>query len=84
MTREQGKRLWGFLKRVRSVPIEVWVFQDEGDGRALSVAMGVCDAMNLKRKEHIYQVGAPDSLNDEQPPNKYVYEMTKLAKSLVM
>src|SRR5262249_9743748 len=69
MNRGIGKRLWALLTRHRDLPPEVFVFQDGGDRRALSLALGVCDSLALDRRETIYR---PDDRRgvgaDENPP----------------
>lgn len=84
-TREDGKALWSFLTRKRDVPWEVCVLADRSGGRlALSVALGIVDALRLPR----YAVFCPnregDEVNDdEKPSNPHVHNIVKSSKALV-
>ena len=53
MTRETGKKLWSFLLRRRQREPELIVLQDDGDGRALSLAYAIADALRLARSQAV-------------------------------
>lgn len=84
MTREHGKQFWSFLTRKRGSSPDVWVIVSQQGNRALSLAMGVCDAMNLKRGESVYQVGNPDNKNEGDAPNKHIWEVVTSTKGMVI
>ncbi len=82
-----GKALWFFLLKQRPMPWEVVVIVDNGgeDRRAISVALGISDAMQMKRNESIYVASNPDvpwSSKDEAP-NKHVFDVVKLSRMTV-
>jgi predicted phage terminase large subunit-like protein len=84
LTREQVKRLWGFLTRKYSVNPGVIIFQDEGDRRALSLAKGLCDCLKLPGVG-VSHVGSPEvNWRDKPAPNKFVYDLMKAGKDLVV
>lgn len=83
MNRDQGKRLWTFLRRQRGEKHEVIVFQDDGDRRALSVAYAVCDVLRLPRTV-IYVVNREDMNTKGQAPNSHVYDTVRMARGLVI
>ena len=86
MTREIGKKLWGFLLRKRDVQTLLFVILDEGDRRALSIAYGIADALGLDRSHTIWKVDQTDwraKLGDV-PPNRHVFEMTKATRYSVV
>jgi len=82
MTREEGKDLWKFLLKSRDRTPEVFVICDGGDGRALSVAYGVVDALRIPRSA-VFRTADPDSKCEDAPPNDYVYHLTKESKGMV-
>jgi hypothetical protein len=86
MTPELGKKLWSFLLRRRDPAPGVFVLQDEGDRRALSVAYAIADVLGLRRSETIYQVSRGDwrAGPEDIPPNRHIYEMTKRTRDLVV
>jgi predicted phage terminase large subunit-like protein len=93
-SREMLKKLWVCLKKKRGdVGIEVIVLTDSGgdDRRALSTALGICDAEHLKRSTTIYKLGdssdwkADDKvLPDKTMFNNHVYQMVKSCASMVL
>jgi hypothetical protein len=86
MTRETGKKLWSFLLRRRGWAPEVFVLQDNGDRRALSVAYAIADVLRLGRSKAIYKADGEGWQADEDtaPPNRHVYEMTKRSRGMVI
>lgn len=86
MSREHGKKLWGLLTRRRADPPQVYVFHDDAaaPNRAMSVAMAFCDANRLRYGEAITAPHVPDSDVGGPPPNRHVYEVTKLCRNMVM
>jgi hypothetical protein len=85
MTRELGRKLWSFLLRQRPAP-EVIVLQDEGDRRAISVAYAICDVLGLKRSTAICNATGQEWNRPENdvPPNRHVYDMTKESRRMVV
>ncbi len=67
MRRDHGKRLWAFLAKHRDPPPEVFVIADDGDRRALSLALAVCDALGLDRAATVYRPGHPTSISPRKP-----------------
>jgi hypothetical protein len=88
MTREQGKKLWSVLLRHREPPAGLWVFVDNGeaDRRALSVALGVCDALHLARAATILWPEEPDrkGRDEDQAPNPGVCDTVRKARFTVV
>jgi hypothetical protein len=82
MQRDHARRLWAFLLRQlsgKAAPIpEVLVVSDEGDRRALSVALAVADGLPLPRAS-IYLASDPDRKlgKDYRPPNDHVFQTAK-------
>jgi predicted phage terminase large subunit-like protein len=83
MTSEHGRALWKFLLKEREVKPEVFVFQDEGDERARALAVAVCEAMRLPKETAIYDCEGTDN-QCKGPQNSHVYDMTKLARGLMV
>jgi hypothetical protein len=85
MDRAAGKKLWGFLLRRRDPGPAVFVFQDDGDRRALSVAYGVAYVLRAANPT-IQKVGQEEWTPKENdvPPNKHIFEMTKATRETVM
>jgi predicted phage terminase large subunit-like protein len=86
MTRDMGKKLWALLLRKRDPFPEVFVLQDDNERRALSVAYAIADVLRLPRAETIYKLQAADwsARPDEVPPNRFIYDMTKHTRGLVV
>lgn len=83
---EYGKKIWAFLKKQRADQPQVYVIQDEGERKALSVAMAVVDCYSMKRNEVIYILNEPDRKIEEKekPPNQHIYDIVKMARSSVI
>ena len=86
MTPALGKKLWSFLFRRRAEDPGVFVLQDDGDRRALSLAYAICDALGLERSKTIYQMSQEGWTASAQclPPNQHVYETAKRARAMVV
>jgi len=86
MQAEQGKRLWSSVLRKREPPVEVIVIVDEGDNRALSVALAVCDVLALDRSSAIYYPEDPDKkfTKADKAENGFIFDVTKLARNSVL
>lgn len=85
MQKEQGKKLWSLLLKKRDPAAQVWVFQDDGDDRALSMAFAVCDALRLDRDTTIYRPSFPENkYKGETAPNRHVYQVTLSSRSMVI
>ncbi len=84
MRPEHGKRFWSVLLRKRDPWATCFVFQDDGDRRALSAAYAFADALGIPRKA-IAKVGDPDNAHDGRTaPNPHVYAMVKRTRSSVV
>jgi predicted phage terminase large subunit-like protein len=88
MTRDHGKRFWGFYMRQRGATPEVLVIQDNGDGdrRALSLAVAACEVLRKPRSQAICKPTDEDWTVGERdkPPNEHVFRMCKAGRHLVM
>jgi predicted phage terminase large subunit-like protein len=86
MTPALGKKLWSFLLRKRDPAPEVFLLQDDGDRRALSLAYAICDVLRLQHSQAIYHVSQPEwkACADNRPPNRHVYETAKRARAMVV
>jgi hypothetical protein len=88
MQQAHGKRLWGFLTRKTWQPTpQVFVLQDDGDGRALSIALAISAAQNLPASAIIKKAADEDwqaKDKGEEPPNPHVFSMTKSTRHMVV
>jgi predicted phage terminase large subunit-like protein len=86
MSPETGKKLWSFLLRRRDPAPEVFVLQDDGERRALSVAYALAEVLRLGRRGTICKASDLEwkAREEEAPPNRHVYEVTKRTRVLVM
>jgi predicted phage terminase large subunit-like protein len=86
MIREIGKKLWYFLRRRRGWEPEVIVLQDNGDRRALSLAYAIADVLRLDRAHAIHKASGEEwtAHQEDAPPNRHVYEMTKQTRAMVL
>jgi hypothetical protein len=75
----QAKKLWAWLTEpdVRQWQNLVIVDQGGADRRALSLAMAICDALNLPRSCVIDVGEEEDTLIDDDPPNRHIYTTGK-------
>lgn len=83
MSPADGKKFWAFLTRKRQQSPTVLVFQDEGDRRALSLAMGVCEIMRIPRDITIECLDGSDTKRDGIAPNAHVYDMCLATRHMV-
>jgi hypothetical protein len=87
--RDHAVKVWAFVNRVLSgkhhPPPEALVFSDEGDRRALSVALAVCDGLRLPRSV-IHLVGDPDRKHTEKDErtNPHVHRVIREARYAVV
>ena len=81
MVREQGRKLWGFLTRQRQVPIGCYLFQDEGDNRAASLALGYVK-IRWWEPNVIERVGVEEVYRE--PPNPFLFDLMKSTRSMVI
>jgi len=84
LSREGGKSLWGFLVKRYDPSPGLVVLVDDDRERALSVAMGVVDALRIPRKEGIAMPGAGDNVLEGEPPNRHLYRQVKGTRGLVV
>jgi hypothetical protein len=86
MSPEHGKAVWGFLTRKRDPAHEIIVLQDDGDRRALSIGLAICDMLRLQRSATLYKLGDEDwkAMQEDKPPNRHIYEVVKSSRSLVV
>lgn len=85
-TRDHGRKLWTIVAKRRESPVEVVVLADDGDGRAMSTAMGICDVMRLPRKSTICRLGSEgEEVGDKEPaPNQFLYDLVKSCRGMVI
>jgi hypothetical protein len=86
-TRDHAKKLWAFILRQYTTPWQVLVFVDRGgdDGRALSMAMAVADMLRISRNTIFLPAeGETEITDDDTPPNPYIFDVTKLARNMVV
>ena len=83
---EQAKRLWVFVLKKRDPPPELIVVQDQGDRRALSVALALCDTLRLQRQSTIARLDDPDwqVKAGDRPPNNHVFAQVQAGRGLVI
>lgn len=81
LTRDQCRKLWGFLTRQRPTEIQCYIFQDEGDNRAKSLALAY---VKIKGWEPnlIEVVGTEETLRE--PGNPFLYDLVKSTRSMVV
>lgn len=82
MTADHGRKLWGLLTRRRGSPApDVIVVAGGNDNRALSVCLGICDSLRVKRSI-IYRPALPDAdnLGSAEPPLRHVYNLVKATR----
>jgi hypothetical protein len=81
-----GRRLWGLLLRKHDPPprFVVFVGEHESDARQMSVAMAACDGLSYKRDQVFVKLAEQDDSIDRGPPNQFVYETFRLARSSVV
>ncbi len=88
MSRDQGKKLWAYLRRERGAGLpEVILIADDGgrDRRALSVALAIADMMRCGRQVVLSMEQPDETYGDgDEPANRYVYDITKTARHLVL
>jgi predicted phage terminase large subunit-like protein len=86
MTEAMGKKLWSFLLRKRGPAPAVFVLQDDGDRRALSLAYAIADVLGLRRSAAICRLGKDgwQAQPGDVPPNRHVYEMTRRTRNKVV
>lgn len=84
VTQEQCRRLWGLLLRQYAAPPSLVAFASaEKDRIPLSVAYAVCDTLRYDRDRVILDgpAGAGPKHAGREPPNRYVYDMVRKAKT---
>jgi predicted phage terminase large subunit-like protein len=83
LRKEQAKKVWAFLLKDRPAPPSSIVFcESESTNRAVSVALAVCDAFRLPRKDAL----VCDTLEDKmaaEAPNRHVYKTFRAARAYV-
>lgn len=89
INKEMTKKMWfTILKKYEKTP-QIIVIQGEEDGRHISVAMAVCDALNFKRDQALFSLDSGDSsfsgsMLKGEIPNKYVYDVVRDARRLIV
>lgn len=81
MTRDQGRKLWGFLTKNRQEPVGCYVFQDEGDNRAAACALAYVKIRGWEPNV-IEVVGTEETL--KEPVNSFVYDLVKATRGMVV
>lgn len=82
MNRDHAKRFWSHVLRQWADPLEVIVLVDEGDGRALSVALALRHVMP---HWSVMKFSDPDWIPkaEDAPPNRHIFETTKLGRATI-
>jgi predicted phage terminase large subunit-like protein len=80
--REQTKRMWATLLKKYATAPQLIIIQGEDDGRHISVALAICDALGFKRDQAIVSLGNPGNddiipKDKENAPNRYVYDVVR-------
>jgi len=75
MTREHGKKLWGFITRKRPDQYEAIVIVDNGDRRARSIAQGIGEVLRVEK-------GLIET--DKGDLNEHVVNMVKSTRNMVV
>ncbi|RJQ26417.1 hypothetical protein C4577_03635 [Candidatus Parcubacteria bacterium] len=86
MSREQARKMWGFILKKRDVPPITYIIQDNGNGdrRALSMALGISDGLGFVKGKAVYLVNNPDFICEEEPSNKHIYQLCKSTRYMVI
>jgi predicted phage terminase large subunit-like protein len=81
-----GKRLWSFLTRSRGEAPQGVLFVDQGDRRALSVALAVADMSGLDKAKALWQPTQLEwqATRDMRAPNQHVYRIVRESKLSVI
>lgn len=84
--KDDAKRMWAtILKRYQTpTPPQLIIIQGEDDGRHPSVGMAVCDALGYKRDQAFFSLENDDYRHKGDVPNKYVYDVVRDAKRLIV
>lgn len=87
LSRELGKKIWGFLFKKYDPTWQVLILVDE-DGnleRALSVAYGLVDGLHIPRSViHIFGEDGIVCTKEDDPPNEWVYDQLRVSKCYVV
>ncbi len=84
MNRDHARKLWVFLNKKRDKTPLALVFQDDGDRRAMSMAQAVCNVLGRKPESTLLSLLHSDIKVGGEPPNRFVFDLVKLGRSLVM
>jgi len=81
-----GKRIWRALAKRRDPIVTLIAIVDDNASRSLSVALGICDVMRLKREETLVRFGDKEwkSKTGEIAPNVHIYDMIKSTREMVI
>lgn len=83
MTRDHGKKLWGFLTKKREKTALFFVFHSDNIDRAMSAALGVCEVLHLAPKETVYRPGEA-AISEKPGPIPHVYDVVRSTRNLVL
>lgn len=87
LSREQGKQLWAFITKKWDKHWQVLILVDSTDNtnRALSTAYAVSDCLSIPRSAiHVWGNDGEVCTKEDEIPNQWVYDTTRLARSLVV
>lgn len=84
VSKEACRKMWGVLTRKYPTPPEIIIIQGEDDGRHPSVGMAVCDALHFRRDQTLSCLESDDNRHKGDPPNRYVYDVVREGRKLVM
>lgn len=86
LTRDQSKKLWGWLLKKREIPWRILVIEDNEVGHrcGLSVGYGIADALHIPRSQSVFFPADSDKDVNEDPPNSYVFDLVKTTRNSVV
>jgi hypothetical protein len=84
MAKDDGKRLWSYLRKKREYAHDIVVFADEGDRRALSAAYAFLDVLCLPRAIITVLGGDETNKHAGPAPNPHVYQTVKASRGSVV
>lgn len=83
MQPEQAKKIWAAVMKKRASPLEVLVIQDDGDKRAVSVALALAEVLRIP-KATIYLADDPEAIAEKREVNRHVFDTVKSGRGLVV
>jgi predicted phage terminase large subunit-like protein len=86
IAQSHGKRIWRALSARRGFTPSLIVICDYNANRALSVGLGICDVLRLRREETLLRWGDEEwkAKTGETAPNVNIYDMIKATRELIL